>query len=148
VSQANVDVVRRIYEAVARRDVVTPFELYAEDIVWDMSRARRALLLTTTVARGHEGVRNVWREALAVFDQVDYDVAEFVDADDRVMAIVREREVGRVSGVPVEAGHYVVWTLRDGKVSRMQLFDDREEAFAEAGLGRPAGDCPGPSSLP
>src|SRR5260370_1273997 len=43
-SRENVDVVRGIYDAVARRDVVAPFEVYAEDIVWDLSNARRAAL--------------------------------------------------------------------------------------------------------
>jgi len=37
-SQENVEVVRGIYDAVARRDAVTPFEVYAEDIVWDVSK--------------------------------------------------------------------------------------------------------------
>ena len=41
-SQANVDVVRRLYDAAARRDDVIPFEVYAEDIIWDISHSRRA----------------------------------------------------------------------------------------------------------
>jgi len=61
-SQENVELVRTIYEAVARRDTATPFEFYAEDIVWDLTKTNTASLLTTTVARGHEGVREVWRE--------------------------------------------------------------------------------------
>ena len=43
-SQENVELVLRIYDAVARRDDVTPFEFYAEDIVWDLSHTRRAAL--------------------------------------------------------------------------------------------------------
>jgi hypothetical protein len=43
-SQENVEVVRGIYEAVARHNGVTPFEVYAEDIVWDLSNSRRTAL--------------------------------------------------------------------------------------------------------
>src|SRR5215208_4010715 len=100
-SQANVELVRRVYDAVARRDDVTPFEVYAEDIVWDMSNSRRAFLYSQPILRGHEGVRQAWREGLDAFGEVDYEVEELVDAGDRVLAVVHEQDVGRASGVPV-----------------------------------------------
>ncbi len=133
-SQENVEVVRRIYDAVARRDGVTPFELYAEDIVWDLSNARRALVTTKPVYQGHEGVRQFWREALSSFGEVNFEVEELIDAGDQVLAVIREREVGRASGAPVETTHLAVYTLADGKVIQMQLFDDRQQALEAAGL--------------
>jgi ketosteroid isomerase-like protein len=134
VSLENVEIVRRIYEAVARRDDVTPFELYAEDIVWDVSSARRVALNPKPVYQGHEGVRQFWRDALSAFGAVDLEVAELMGTGDRVLAVVRERDVGRASGVPVETTHVAVWTLAGGKVIRMQLFDDRHAAEQAAGL--------------
>jgi ketosteroid isomerase-like protein len=133
-SEENVEVVRRIYDAVTRRDDVAPYEVYAENIVWDLSNARRALLLTKPVYQGHEGVRQFWREGLSVFGEVDFEVEDLMDAGDQVLAVIREREVGRASGVPVETTHLAVWTLADGKVIQMQVFDDREEALEAAGL--------------
>ena len=126
--------VRGIYDAVARRDVETPFVVYAEDIVWDISNARRAAVYPKRVWHGHEGVRQFWRDGLSVFGKVDLDVEELIDAGDQVLAVIREREVGRGSGVPVETSHLAVWTLADGKVTRMQMFDDRPEALEAAGL--------------
>jgi ketosteroid isomerase-like protein len=93
-SQENVEIVRRIYDAVARRDSDTPFELYAEDIVWDMSNARRAALFTRPVYHGHDGVRRAWREVLSAFGEVDFEVDELIDLGDQVLATLREREVG------------------------------------------------------
>ena len=58
------EVVRGIYDAVARRDDVTPYEVYAEDIVWDLSNSGRELLLTKPVYQGHEGVRQFWARAM------------------------------------------------------------------------------------
>jgi ketosteroid isomerase-like protein len=133
-SRENVDLVRRIYEAVARRDAVTPFELYAEDIVWDLSKSRRGAFFMKPVYHGHEGVREVWRETVAAFGAVDFEVEDLRDTGGHVLAVVHEREVGRASGVPVEATHFAVWTLAGGKVTRLQVIDDRDQALDAAGL--------------
>jgi ketosteroid isomerase-like protein len=133
-SRENVDVVRGIYDAVARRDAIAPFEVYAEDIVWDLSKARRAALNPKPVYHGHEGVRQAWRDALSAFGEVDFEVEELIDAGDQVLAVIHEREVGRASGVPVETSHLAVWTLADAKVIRMQVFDDRQQALEAVGL--------------
>jgi uncharacterized protein len=133
-SQENVEIVRRIYDAVARRDVVTPFESYAEDIVWDISNWRVVGMGLKPVYRGHEGVRECWREILSVFGEVDFEVEKLIDAGDQVLAVIREREIGRASGVPVETTHLAVWRLTDGKVAQMQIFDDRQQALEAAGL--------------
>jgi ketosteroid isomerase-like protein len=133
-SRENLDVVRGIYDAVARRDVLTPFEVYAEDIVWDVSNWRRAALDPKQVYLGHEGVREAWRETLDAWGEVDFDVEELTDAGDQVLAVIHEREVGRASGVPVEGTHVAVWTLADGKITQLQVFDDRDAAERAAGL--------------
>ena len=133
-SQENVKVVRDIYEAVARRDAVTPYELYAEDIVWDLSNARRGAMWSQPVYHGHEGVRQLWRDALSVFSAVEYEVEELIDAGDQVLAFVREIVVGRASHAPGETTHAAVWTIADGKVTRVLAFDDRREALEAAGL--------------
>jgi ketosteroid isomerase-like protein len=133
-SEENVEVVRGIYEAYAQRDDVTPFEVYAADIVWDLSNARRGGLLPKPVFEGHEGVRQFWRDALSAWGEIDFEVEELTDAGDRVLAVIREREVGRTSGVPVETTHLAVYTLADGKVIQMQVFDERQQALEAAGL--------------
>jgi ketosteroid isomerase-like protein len=118
-SEENVEVVRGIYEAAARRDDVTPFDVYAEDIVWDLSNAGRAMLLPKPVYHGHEGVRQFWRDRLSAFREIDFEVEELIDAGDQVLATIREREVGRASGAPVEVTHLAVFTLADGKVTQL-----------------------------
>ena len=133
-SEENLDVVRRIYDAAARRDDVIPFEVYAEDIIWDISNSRRALLAMKPVYHGHDGVRQYWRENLSAFGAIDFEVEELIDAGDQVLAVIREREVGRASGVPVETTHLAVYTLRGSKVIQMQVFDDRQQALEAAGL--------------
>ena len=86
------------------------------------------------VYRGHEGVRRYWRDYLSAFERLDFELEELVDASGRILAVVRERAVGRASGIAFEARIFAVWTLRDGKITRMQGFRDREEALEAAGL--------------
>ena len=133
-SRENVEVVQSIYDAVARHDSAAPFEVYAEDVVWDISNVATAALNPKLVYQGHEGVREAWRHALSAFSEISFEVEELLDAGDQVLAVIREREVGRTSGVPVEATHVAVWTLSAGKVTRMQAFDDRKEALEAVGL--------------
>ena len=44
------------------------------------------------------------------------------------------RGTGRASGIEVSTGEWHVWTLRDGRVARLQMFLDRDEALEAAGL--------------
>ncbi len=107
-SKDNIELVRGIYDAAARRDQVTPFEAYAEDVVWDLSNSRRAVLFSKSVFQGHEGVRQVWREALSALAEVDLEIAELIDAGNCVVVVLRERAVGRASGASVETMHLAV----------------------------------------
>ena len=133
-SPESVEIVRGIHDAVARRDDVTPFEVYAEDIVRDLSNARWAALNPQLVYQGTKVCGSSWRDGLSVFGEVDFEVEALIDAGDQVLAVIREREVGRASGVPVETTHLAVWTLADGMVIQMQLFDDRQQALEAVGL--------------
>ena len=130
----NLEIVRGIYDAVTRRDAAAAFDVYAEDIVWDVSGWRQAGLDQEPVYRGHEGVRRAWRERLAAFGEVDFEVEELIDAGDRVVAVIRDRQIGRSSGVPISNSHAAIWTLAGGKVTRLQIFDGRREALEAAGL--------------
>jgi ketosteroid isomerase-like protein len=66
----------------------------------------------------------------------DYKVMpeEFVDVGDQVVAMVRLRGRGRGSGVEIDARFYDVYTLRDGKIVRMDQFTERSEALQAVGL--------------
>ena len=41
---------------------------------------------------------------------------------------------GRATGIETEQRAFLIWTLRDGRVTRLQTFADREEALEAAGL--------------
>ena len=108
--------------------------IYDEHIVWDFSNWRGTTLGMETVYEGHEGVRNCWRDWLASFSVIGGGVEEFIDAGDHVVAVVREHNVGRASGAPAEGTHFALWTLAGGKVTRLEIFDDRRQALEAAGV--------------
>ena len=88
-----------------------------------------------TVYLGHEGVRMFWRTWFAAWETVDFEYEEFIDAGDQVLCILSQRMRGRTSGVELEWSSYAqLWTIRDGKVIRVQFFANREEALEAARL--------------
>ena len=139
-SAENVEIVRRLYEQIAAGNSEGAFEVYDPEIEWDSTRAPWLLELGfDPLYRGHEGVRTALRAFFAAWESIEYRPEKLVDAGDDVVAFVHISARGRASGIEVAYEHPQVWTLRGGKVIRMRVFSDREEALRAAGLN-PADD--------
>jgi ketosteroid isomerase-like protein len=54
--------------------------------------------------------------------------------DDRVVALVRVSGRGRQSGVPIVFHFFALYTIRDGKVRKIEFFRHRADALQAAGL--------------
>ena len=134
-SEENVEIVRRLFDAVARRDTETVLSLYDSDLEWDGSRHRWTEVLGTSMARfrGHAGLREWSRLYYGTWEHLEDTLEELIDAGADVVTIVTTR--GRTSGIEVEWKHHAgVWTVRDGKVIRVVWFPTREEALEAAGV--------------
>jgi ketosteroid isomerase-like protein len=132
-SRENVEVVRSVYEAAARRDSSTVLELYDEDIELDNSRLD--VVGVSGTYRGHDGLRRFFREWHEAWSGIEYDFDELIDAGgERVISVVTRRGRGRASGAEAELPLALVWTIRDGKVVRVVWFRSREEALEAGGL--------------
>ena len=84
---------------------------------------------------GHEGLLKLMYEFWSQFDERRSELKECAPAGgDRVITTVFHHARGKLSGVEVEMWQHHVWTLRDGKVVRWQMFVNREEALEAAGL--------------
>jgi ketosteroid isomerase-like protein len=136
VSRENVEVVRQVFDAVARRDTASVLALYDPDVELDASFSSMSDLFGRRVFHGHEGLRSFdheWREA---FENVETDCEELIEAGQQVVSIARYRVRGRASGIEVTGrARAGLWTIRDGKVVRVVWFDTREEALAAVGRG-------------
>ena len=133
-SRENVEIVRSIYEAVARRDTATVFTLYDADIEIDSSRLPESELSGSGLIRGHEGLRRWFRDWSEAWESFEDDCEELIDAGEQVISVVTRRGRGRASGAETTAPRVGVWTIREGKVIRMVWFPTRAEALAVVGL--------------
>lgn len=130
----NVEIVRRIFEAVARRDSAAVLGLYDPEVVWDHTRGpAREVMGEPCVYRGHEGLRRWSREWYEAWEDVQADVVEVVEVGEHVVSVLNYRGRGRASGVQVEMAQMAgAWTIRDGKVVRVLWFRTRGEALEAA----------------
>jgi ketosteroid isomerase-like protein len=134
-AQENVEIVRRIYEAVERRDPGV-LELYDPGLEFDFSRSPfGSVALGRTVYRGHAGLRAFFRERYEAWDEPRDDCEELIEVGDRVVSVVTSRGRGRESGVAAAQTHFAVWSLREGKVTSVRWFGTRDEALDAAGSG-------------
>ena len=72
-----------------------------------------------------------WREP---FDDFRWEPKEVLLGEGCFVVVGDMAGRGRTSGLEVQTEESHVWTLRDGRMVRMQMFLDRSEALAAAGL--------------
>ena len=122
-------IVRRAYEANARGDLEAALvsldpeiEIHDHDIP-DASEYR-----------GLEGVLRWQADWERSWESWRWEPEDFIDAGDRVVAVLRVHAKGRHSGVDVERLDGAVWTLRGGKAIRLDYYGSREQALKAVGL--------------
>jgi ketosteroid isomerase-like protein len=133
-SEENVKVVRRVYEAVARRDTPAVLALYDPEVEWDDSGTPLGRIGGAGVYRGHEGMRTWFREWYEAWESLEDHVLEVIDAGEYVISVVKMHARGRSSGLDVAFDSSGVWTVRGGKVVRVVWFETRAEALTSIGL--------------
>jgi ketosteroid isomerase-like protein len=132
-SEQNVQVVRRAFDAYTRGDIDAVLRLCAHDIVITQAPEVPGVPPRLT---GHDGVL----EAFGLWPEQwdDYRVRiERVVADPGEYVVVATRQSGRgkQSGVEVEAGFTFLFAVRDGKIAEWRIFVRESQALAAAGLG-------------
>ncbi|MEK6272937.1 MAG: nuclear transport factor 2 family protein [Actinomycetota bacterium] len=83
---------------------------------------------------GSEEVRRFFEDQFEPFDEVGVVPEEFFERGDQIAVFVltRLRPTGSSAVVENRIGH--LWTMREGKATRLQVFPKREEALEAAGL--------------
>jgi ketosteroid isomerase-like protein len=128
-SEENVQIVRRLNEAVNRGDVATVIEVLDPGFEWwDREDDPGA-----TVHRGPAGFGQHFAD-LGTDVELRVQVKEYIDAGDYVVTPVRLHGRGKASGTPFEEYEVHVIRLRDGKVTELREFRTKAQALAAAGL--------------
>jgi ketosteroid isomerase-like protein len=84
--------------------------------------------------RGHEGLRTLLRLTAEIFDQFRYEIDEFVDLGESILAVGRIRVRGVQSGATGTQSGAWVMQVRDGMIVSYRSYLRREEALEAAGL--------------
>jgi ketosteroid isomerase-like protein len=72
-----------------------------------------------------------WREPWVEFD-VEWQLHQ--GGPDKVLAVINMYGRGRESGAPAAMRFFQVWTFRNGRATRMVMYNDEDEARREAGI--------------
>jgi ketosteroid isomerase-like protein len=127
-SQENVEIVRRLYEAFNRRDLMGELEALDPEFEW-IPDARSF----ESAIRGRENVLRFLEDQIETLD-LRVQPEEFFEKGDRVIAFVRASGRGAASGAEFDISIAGVWTFQDGVPVRAQAYAERDKALEAVGL--------------
>jgi ketosteroid isomerase-like protein len=136
-SQENVEVVRRLFEAFQgvwqRGDPGALFDsgLLADDAEWIPFRGWPG----PQSYRGRDEFVEFWSTWTEDFEGWSVELERLIDAaDEQVVGLFHQTATGRGSGVPVKLHFGMLCELENGRVIRMRNYTDPAEALEAAGL--------------
>jgi ketosteroid isomerase-like protein len=121
---ANGDYARRFVEAWNRRDFRAFLDEMDPEYEWVAAREHPG-------AKGHRGGEEVaayMQDWLAMMPDIEVEAEEVVEADDRVLCVMRMSGTGAGSGAKTEVRMATITAFRGGKPVRTEEFLDPDEA--------------------
>ena len=130
-SAADAELITRMYRAWNSGDMAALIDVFDAEV--EVHPALGAFL-ASTVYRGHEGVAAWYEETYEPWAELHAEPARFIDAGESTLVVAALR--ARVPGgqVDVEAELAQVVTVRDGKIVRLDGYDEPDAALAAVGL--------------
>jgi ketosteroid isomerase-like protein len=129
-SRANVEVVRRSFDAWNRGDYEAWIATCDEECEFHPLRAQ----LEGRAYLGHDGLRRFIREVNEEWQHVRFAATEFRDRGNYVVALAYFDAQGRASGVDLHMAIGVLLRVRGGKVVEGRVYSDPDDALGAAGL--------------
>ena len=129
-SHENVELVRRAIASANAGD----WESFFRDVApnWELDWSRTRGPEVPGVYRGEEAQR-VLIDFLESWQSVRIEPHEFIEVGEHVVVPTTEHFVGR-DGIEVQARNTWTVTIRDGKIVRSCLYQDKQEALKAVGL--------------
>jgi ketosteroid isomerase-like protein len=129
-SQENIERVRAVYERWGEGDFRASVHLFDPHVVLVLGPE----FPDAGVYLGTEAVAAYTRGLLESWTHFTIEAEEIVAAGDSVLVDVRQRGVGRASGVSTELRYFMLWSFRGHKLIRLESIRDRAKALEAAGL--------------
>jgi ketosteroid isomerase-like protein len=132
---ANLDLVRSVFSAWERADF-SSVEWAHPEIEYVSADA-----LLPVSGTGVAGMAKAWRNWLRVWEDFHAEADEYRELDgERVLVLAHFSACGKWSGLEVRQPRAAsLFHLRDGKVTRLVVYLDRERALADLGVAPEAG---------
>ena len=131
-AQENIEIVRAAFEAFLGGDQEKTAQLVDPEVEFHGTVGG---LQEGQIARGQSQIDETFEaEDLEAWEERRLEADGFIDAGDDVVVLLHEYRRGRGSGVELEIDTAVVFTVRDGRVLRMQGYMDPAAAQKAAGL--------------
>jgi ketosteroid isomerase-like protein len=125
------ELVRQAVESYNGRDAGAALPYWDDDCEWHPFLT--AEVEGASAYRGHEGIRQWYRDTDEMFSEVVWGVDAVRDlGDDRVVVLGHIRARGRNSGAEVSSAIGQVVELRDGRVLRGWAYPSHEQALQAA----------------
>ena len=130
-SEENVEVVRRAYEATNRGETEAAYALTHPEIEFHTYvKSPEA-----GVYRGRDAVRKYNEDLFGQFESLTIDIEELIDAGDHVVVVSTQHAVPKGGGTEeIKVRMVELWTLRDGLLATRRSFESKEQALETAGL--------------
>jgi ketosteroid isomerase-like protein len=129
-SEENIEIARRSIDAYNRRDLDVLRALNHPDVELDWSASMGP---DAGVYRGFEAVLRLYAGYFDAFEEIVVEPECFIDAGESVVVPNVSRSRGR-NGIEVFARSTFTLTVRDGKLARVRLFQETEQALKAVGL--------------
>ena len=128
-SQENVEAVRAIYGCWGRGDFRATADKVAADFEWKQVHG-----VVEPGSHVGAGANRALRRIFEVYDDFRVEAAEYVDAGDTIVVVVRAHGTARGSGLQMDQRLAQAWAVREGKPVRMEQYPTRSEALKAVGL--------------
>ena len=129
-SQENVEVVQRAYQAFAEGDLTALLSEFAPDVVSYTAPP----LPDPAEYHGHDGLMQWMGNWTEGFDEFAMEVEEYTDTGDDVVVQAYQRGTGAGSGAPAERRFWFLNTVREDKITRIGVHATEAEALEAVGL--------------
>jgi ketosteroid isomerase-like protein len=129
-SEENIEIVRKAIEAWNRRDVAAARALWRSDAEVDWSRSQGPL---KGVYRGRGETEGFQDEFWSTFEEVEIETHGFRQVGSHVVVPNTAHLRGR-EGIEVIARATLVYTVENGQIARLRMFQEQAEALEAVGL--------------
>ena len=68
------------------------------------------------------------------WQSITYEIEDITEGTDRTVLTIRLHGIGKRSGVEIDREIFHVWTIRQGKAQRCEVYSRRSDALQAAGL--------------